>query len=81
MRSASRRRGSRASTTPLGLYRLSADGQTYVSIYDPKVTLAAKDLPATPGLVTAAKDMKKPLQRSFWAIDPRDGTNYLQAWR
>ena len=62
----------------VGLYRLSADGQTYVSIYDPTVTLAAKDVPATPGMITAAKDMKKPLQRSFWAIDPRDGTNYLE---
>jgi len=62
----------------VGLYRLSADGQTYVSIYDPAVTLAAKDVPATPGMITAAKDMKKPLQRSFWAIDPRDGTNYLE---
>jgi hypothetical protein len=62
----------------IGLYRLSADGQTYVSIYDPTVTLAARDVPATPGLITAAKDVKKPLQRSFWAIDPRDGTNYLE---
>jgi hypothetical protein len=62
----------------IGLYRRSADGQTYVSIYDPAVTLAAKDVPTTPGMITAAKDMKKPLQRSFWALDPRDGTNYLE---
>lgn len=59
----------------VGLYKLSADGQTYVSIYDPQVTLAAKDLPATPGMITPAKDFKRPLQRSFWAVDPRDGTN------
>jgi hypothetical protein len=62
----------------VGLYKLSADGQTYVSIYDPKVTLAATDVPQTPGMITPAKDVKKPLQRSFWAIDPRDGTNYLE---
>lgn len=62
----------------MGLYKLAPDGQTYVSIYDPSVTLMARDLPATPGLITPAKDLKKPLQRSFWAIDPRDGTNYLE---
>lgn len=61
----------------MGLYRLSEDGTTYVSIYDPANTVAVKDLPDTPGLITPAKDMKKPLQRSLWAIDPRDGTNYL----
>jgi hypothetical protein len=62
----------------MGLYRLSADGQTYVSIYDEKVTVAASAVPATPGMITPAKDVKKPLQRSLWAIDPRDGTNYLE---
>ncbi|MCC6170526.1 MAG: hypothetical protein IT481_00685 [Gammaproteobacteria bacterium] len=62
----------------VGFYKLSADGQTYVSIYDPQVTLAAKDVPATPGMITPAKDFKRPLQRSFWAVDPRDGTNYLE---
>jgi hypothetical protein len=61
----------------VGLYRLSADGQTYVSIYDPKVTVAASTVPTTPGMITPAKDVKAPLQRSLWAIDPRDGTNYL----
>ncbi len=62
----------------MGLYRLAADGQTYVSIYDEKVTVAASAVPATPGMITPAKDVKKPLQRSLWAIDPRDGTNYLE---
>jgi hypothetical protein len=62
----------------MGLYRLSADGARYVSIYEPAVSIAVKDLPATPGLISAAKDMKKPLQRSLWAIDPRDGANYLE---
>lgn len=61
----------------MGLYRLSKDGTTYVSIYDPKITLDAKSLPSTPGLITPAKDIKKPVSRSLWAIDPRDGTNYL----
>ena len=61
----------------MGLYRLSKDGQTYEALYDPTVKLAVKDLPATAGAVTPAKDMKRPLARSFWAVDPRDGTNYL----
>ena len=62
----------------MGLYRLSADGQRYVSIHDSAVTVAVKDIPAIPGIVTAAKDISNPQQRSFWAIDPRDGTNYLE---
>jgi hypothetical protein len=62
----------------IGLYRLSADGQTYVSIYDPKVTVAASAVAGRPGLITPAKDVKAPLSRSFWAVDPRDGTNYLE---
>ena len=62
----------------MGLYRLTRDGQFYQSIYDPAVRIAVKDVPATAGLVTPAKDVKKPLQRSLWAIDPRDGTNYLE---
>jgi hypothetical protein len=61
----------------MGLYRLSSDGQTYVSIYDASVTVPASAVPNTPGMITPAKDVKKPLQRSLWAIDPRDGTNYL----
>lgn len=62
----------------MGLYRRSADGATYTSIVDPSVTIAAQDLPPTPGLVRPARDIeKKPLSRSFWALDPRDDTNYL----
>lgn len=61
----------------MGLYRLSADGQRYVSIQDDKVSIAVKDVPAIPGMITAAKDIANPQQRSFWAVDPRDGTNYL----
>jgi hypothetical protein len=62
----------------VGLYRLSKDGQTYVSIVDPAVNVAASDVPDVPGMITPAKDIPKPVQRSFWAIDPRDGTNYLE---
>lgn len=62
----------------MGLYRRSADGKQYVAIADPSVVIDVASLPETPGLITAAKDMKRPLQRSFWAIDPRDGTNYLE---
>lgn len=61
----------------MGLYRLSQDKLTYESIYDPAITLAVSDVPPTPGLVTAAKDVKPPQRRSLWALDPRDGTNYL----
>ena len=61
----------------MGLYRRSADGQTWISIYDPKVTIAASAVPDKPGMITPARDVKKPLQRSLWALDPRDGTDYL----
>jgi hypothetical protein len=61
----------------MGLYRLSADGRTYISIYDPKVTLDVRSVPSTEGMVRPARDVPPPLARSFWAIDPRDGTNYL----
>jgi hypothetical protein len=71
-------RGLEGAFDSMGLYRRSADGVHWVSIYDPKVRLVVKDLPDTPGLITPAKDMKNPQQRSFWAIDPRDGTNYLE---
>ena len=71
-------RGLEGAFDSMGLYRRSADGLYWVSIYDPKVRLVVKDLPDTPGLITPAKDMKNPQQRSFWAIDPRDGTNYLE---
>lgn len=71
-------RGLEGAFDSMGLYRRSADGLYWVSIYDPNVRLVVKDLPDTPGLITPAKDMKNPQQRSFWAIDPRDGTNYLE---
>jgi hypothetical protein len=71
-------RGVEGAYDSMGLYRKSPDGEYWVSIYDPKVKLAVKDVPDTPGLITPAKDMKNPQQRSFWAIDPRDGTNYLE---
>jgi hypothetical protein len=71
-------RGLEGAFDSMGLYRRSADGVYWVSIYAPKVRLVVKDLPDTPGLITPAKDMRNPQQRSFWAIDPRDGTNYLE---
>jgi hypothetical protein len=70
-------RGAEAAYDSIGLYRLSRDGQFYEAIYDPAVKLAVKDLPDVPGLVTPARDVPRPLARSFWAVDPRDGTNYL----
>jgi hypothetical protein len=72
-----RTKGVEGAFDSMGLYRLSADGTHYEALYDPANSIAVADLPPTPGLVTAAKDMKRPLQRSHWAIDPRDGTNYL----
>lgn len=62
----------------MGLYRLSADGKRYISIYDATVSLAVEDIANRPELVTPANRVPKPLQRSFWAIDPRDGRDYLQ---
>jgi hypothetical protein len=61
----------------MGLYRLSADGQSYVSIYDPSVVIAVRDVPPLAGLITPARDMRKPVSRSLWAVDPRDGRDYL----
>lgn len=62
----------------VGFYRLSEDGKNYVSVYDPKSSIAVKDVPNTAGLVTAAKDLPPQVRRSTWAIDPRDGTNHLE---
>jgi hypothetical protein len=61
----------------MGLYRLSKDGTAYEALYDPSVKIAVKDVPNVPGTIVAAKDITRPLARSYWAIDPRDGTNYL----
>ncbi len=71
-------RGLEGAYDAMGLYRRSSDGLYWVSIYDPRVKLSVKDVPDLPGMITPAKDMKNPQQRSFWAIDPRDGTNYLE---
>lgn len=62
----------------MGLYRLSADGKRYVSIYDKTVSLPIEAVAQRPELITPAHRLPKPLQRSFWAIDPRDGRDYLQ---
>ena len=61
----------------LGLYRLSSDGQFYQALYDPTNKVAVAEISATPGLVRPARDVKAPLGRSVWAVDPRDGTDYL----
>lgn len=60
-----------------GFYRLSADGQTYVSVFDPKITYRKSELPQTPGLVIPAIESQSRTQRSLWGLDPRDGRNYL----
>ncbi len=61
----------------MGLYRKSKDGLSYESIYDATIRVAAAEVDTKPGLVRAARDTTAPLGRSYWAIDPRDGTNYL----
>ncbi len=61
-----------------GFYRLSQDGKTYVSVYDPAVTLAVDAVPKVEGMVRPAVDSRRRMARSFWGIDPRDGTNYFE---
>ncbi len=70
-------RGLETAYDSIGLYRLSRDGTMYEALYDPAVKLAVKDVPDVPGIVVPARDVPRPLARSFWALDPRDGTNYL----
>ena len=60
-----------------GFYRLSEDGETYISVFDPEVAFAKADLPDVPGLVKPAIGSATRTQRSLWGIDPRDGTNYI----
>lgn len=68
--------GAEGAYDSIGLYRRSEDGRRYVSIYDPAVQVPLERVPAE--LVTPAKDVPKPLERSLWAIDPRDGRNLLE---
>ncbi len=70
-------RGAEGAYDAFGLYRLSADATRDVSIVDAALTLDASAVTDTPGLITRARDLQRPLQRSFWALDPRDGTDYL----
>ena len=58
-----------------GLYRLSDDGQTYISLIDPEMTLEAKTLKGFE--ITAMKDVRTRAGALQYAPDPRDGTDYL----
>lgn len=58
-------RGLEGAYDAMGLYRRSSDGLHWVSIYDPRVRLSVKDVPDLLGMITPAKDMKNPQQRSF----------------
>jgi hypothetical protein len=71
-------KGVEAAYDSIGLYRKSADGLYYEAVYDPKVRVAAAEVESQPGLVRPAREVRAPVSRSFWAIDPRDGTNYLE---
>jgi len=61
----------------LGFYYLDHDTQTFVSVIDPSVKIAWKDLPEIPGLVREAVESDSRTQRSTWGIDPRSGFNYI----
>ena len=71
MRSAVRSRASKARTTrwvSIGCRRMVRPMSRSTTR---KATVAASAVPTSPGMITPAKDVKKPLQRSLWAIDPR----------
>lgn len=61
----------------LGFYYMDHKNARFVSVIDPNVTVAFKDLPETPGLVIPAVESKSRTQRSIWGIDPRTGFNYI----
>lgn len=61
----------------LGFYYMDHKNARFVSVIDPNVTVAFKDLPETAGLVIPAVESKSRTQRSIWGIDPRTGFNYI----
>ena len=62
----------------MGIYRLSDDGSTYVSIVDSSIRLAVADLPADSGLLIPMIESPLFPERSLGGLDPRDGANYLE---
>ncbi len=61
----------------IGVYRLSEDGQEYISIIDETVRLAVADVPDEAGIVTAMVESRLFPDRSLAGPDPRDGGDYL----
>ncbi len=61
----------------MGVYRLSEDGSTYISIYDESVSLAADEIPDQPGIIRPMRDSTLGAARNLMGIDPRDGTDLL----
>ncbi len=60
----------------IGFYRLSEDGERYISVFDPELSYAVRDVPAD--LVIPAVESTSRTERSLWGIDPRTGKNYFQ---
>ena len=52
----------------IGFYRLSEDGGRYVSVYDPNVSYAVRDVP-TDIVIPAVESTSRP-QRSLWGRRP-----------
>jgi len=61
-----------------GVYRLSADGQSYVSFLEPTLVLSAKD--AAEAKIIPARDMPWGGRAFFFHPDPRDGTDHLAGY-
>lgn len=62
----------------MGVYRLSEDASSYVSLVDASVTLAATDIPSEEGIVIPMVESTLFPDRSLGGLDPRDGSNYLE---
>ncbi len=59
-----------------GIYRLSEDGQTYISLIDPENTHSVADLDGVE--IIEMKDVRSRSGGLAYAPDPRDGSDYLQ---
>ncbi len=63
-----------------GIYRLSADGNTYIAALDDAVTLTVEA--AADAKISPMKDMPATgsSRRFYFHADPRDGTDHLAGW-
>ena len=60
----------------MGFYRLSADRERYISVFDPELSYHVSEIASE--LVRPAIESTSRSQRSLWGIDPRTGKNYFK---